>query len=93
MIWDWLLGWVADLSEWAGQQLAALVPPVPSWLSSLPGVIAQVAGTLAKAGHWFPVELVAPVLVVVVGAWIAGLAIKVVRIVASFATLGGGGAG
>lgn len=93
MIWDWLMNWVADQVVWLGEQLATMVPPVPSWLAQLPGHISTVTSYFAQAGHWFPVELIAPVLVVVVGAWVAGLAIKLIRIVASFVTLGGGGAG
>ena len=93
MIWNWLMDWVANLVEWLGAQLAAMVPPPPGWLLSLPAQIQGVTVYVAQAGHWFPVGLLAPVLVVVVACWIAGIAIKVVRIVASFATLGGGGAG
>lgn len=93
MIWEWLFGALADAAEWLGAQLDALVPPVPDWLAGVAGQIASVVSVIASGGMWFPVELLAPILLVVVGAWVAGVAIKVVRIVASFLTLGGGGAG
>lgn len=93
MIWEWLFRQVVDLMTWLGAQLAALVPAVPSWLTSLPGMISTVVGYISIAGAWFPVELLAPVLLLVVGTYAAGVAIKLIRIVASFLTLGGGGAG
>lgn len=93
MIWEWLYGQLVNWLEWLGGQLGSLVPPVPSWLSSLPAQIRTLVGWIAQGGAWFPVELLAPVLLVLLGAWVAGLAIKIARIVASFLTLGGGGAG
>jgi len=93
VIWEWLFRQVVDLMTWIGAQVAGLVPPVPSWVTGLPGMISTVVGKLNEGGAWFPVELLAPVLVAVVLTYVAGLAIKLVRIVASFLTLGGGGAG
>ncbi|MFT4088780.1 MAG: hypothetical protein QM658_16820 [Gordonia sp. (in: high G+C Gram-positive bacteria)] len=91
---EWLLRNVlVPLAEWVGSAVAALVPPVPSWLVTLIDGIGTVVGYMAQAGMWFPVELLAVCLVVVVGATAAGLGIKLVRIIASFVTLGGGGAG
>lgn len=91
---EWLLRYViAPLVEWVSAQVSALVPPVPAFVTDLIAGIVTVVGYAAAAGMWFPVELLAVCVAVVVAATIAGLAIKVVRIVASFATLGGGGAG
>lgn len=93
MIWEWLVGFVADAAEWLGAQLAALVPPVPDWLAGVGAQIAVVVDVVAAGGMWFPVELLAPILIAIVAAWVAGVSIKIVRIIASFLTLGGGGAG
>lgn len=93
VIWEWLFGQVVGLVEWVGAQLGAMVPPVPGWVLSIAGMVARVASAMSGLGAWFPVELVAPVVIAVVLTFTVGLAIKVVRIVASFLTLGGGGAG
>jgi hypothetical protein len=93
VIWEWLMKQLVESLEWLSAQISGMVPPVPDWLMALPGYVRVVAGWVAVMGQWFPVEW----LVIVIGAvfltWAAGLAIKLVRIVASFLTLGGGGAG
>lgn len=93
MILEWLLRQLVGFVTWAAGQMAALMPPVPAWLLDLVHHIGVMVGYIAQAGAWFPVELLAPALLVIVASTVAGLAIKVVRIVASFLTLGGGGAG
>lgn len=93
MIWEWLVNRVADMLEWLSAQIVPLIPPVPGWVASLPGYIHTLTGYLSTVSHWFPVELLVVVIVAVAATWIAGLAVKGIRIVASFLTLGGGGAG
>ena len=93
MIWEWIMRQAVDLIEWVAAQVAAVVPPVPDWLVALPGYIHTLTSYLGAVGHWFPVELLAVVVLAVALTWAAGLAIKGFRIVASFLTLGGGGAG
>jgi hypothetical protein len=66
---------------------------VPSWLSNPSSAIGQVFQAAGSMGAWFPVTLASTVLLSVLAVWVAGFAIKVARIVVSFLTLGGGGAG
>jgi hypothetical protein len=93
VIWEWVWRKIVESVEWVGHQVNELVPPVPDWVGSLGGLVGQVGAAVGTLAAWFPVELVAPVLLAVIGTFAAGLAIKGVRIVASFLTLGGGGAG
>jgi len=93
MIWEWLMNRVADMIVWLSAQITAMIPPVPSWVASLPGYIQTLAGYLGTVSHWLPVEMLIVVIVALSATWGAGLAIKGIRIVASFLTLGGGGAG
>jgi hypothetical protein len=65
---------------------------VPDWLSSADGPIATVLGYAGSMGAWFPSTLVLTVVTAVLATWAIGFVIKLVRIVASFFTLGGGSA-
>jgi len=88
---EWFFAVVASLWE----SLCAALPaiPVPSWIGSGAGSVASVLGTAAQLGNWVPLPLFGLVVAAVLVCLIGGLAIKVTRIVASFITLGGGGAG
>ncbi len=69
--------------------------PDPATSTVADGVQQGIGTVLAYAGafgHWIPWWVVVPVLALVMGALIAGGGIKLVRIVASFLTLGGGSA-
>lgn len=65
----------------------------PDWLTSIGGVVGTVYGYAGQMGAWFPVTLVRNVVIAVVAAALLGFSVKVVRIVASFLTVGGGSAG
>lgn len=65
---------------------------VPSWLSSASGSASEVAAMGAGLGVWIPAPLIMTVAGALLLAWLAGFAVKGVRIVASFLTLGGGSA-
>jgi hypothetical protein len=65
----------------------------PEWLtSSLPAAVDAMVPYLAGANAWLPLDQVGAVLAFVAFALAAALTVKVVRIVASFATFGGGSA-
>lgn len=91
MIFEWLYGLLASLWE----ALCAALPavPVPGWLTGGAATVGEVLGKAAALGNWVPFELAAVVVASVVVCLLAGVAIKVARIVASFMTVGGGSAG
>lgn len=91
MIVEWFLSVAAGLWEGLCGSLPAV--PVPTWVSGGASSVASVLGTAAQLGNWVPLELFGVVVLAVTVCLLAGLAIKVARIVASFVTLGGGGAG
>jgi hypothetical protein len=65
---------------------------MPSWWASVDGAIATVSGYAAGFGFWFPFSAAVNGLEFVVACIGIGLLIKVIRIVASFFTAGGGSA-
>jgi hypothetical protein len=91
MIVEWLLGAVS----WLWQHLIANVPfpAVPDWLTSTASATSSLSSHFAGLGAWLPF----PLLSTIGAAWllvlVASLGLKVVRIVASFMTVGGGSAG
>ncbi len=66
--------------------------PVPGWAQGLAGQIQSVANQAQGLGYWLPVNLAFTVVAVVIAARLVGYSIKLVRIVASFFTAGGGSA-
>lgn len=93
MLIDALLDFIGGIVAKFGAALASLVPPVPSWVSQASGMISTVLGYATALGNWVPVGIFGVVVASVVVCLIAGLAIKIARIGASFGTLGGGSAG
>lgn len=91
MIVEWFLNLCASL--WESLCAALPVVPVPSWVADGSAGVAQIIGMAATFGHWVPLSMFGVVVLGVVTCLVAGVGIKVARIVASFATLGGGGAG
>ena len=90
MIFEWILGLLGS----ALHGLFGLMPhvDVPGWLTSISGPIGTVFAQAASMGVWFPMGLLGTVTAAVFAAWLVGFGIKLVRIVASFLTLGGGSA-
>ena len=91
MITEWLLGLLGTLVRGLLSALPTFDPP--SWFSDSGGLFASIFGVADSMGVWLPVTLGFTVLVAVLGCVVVGFAIKAVRIVASFATAGGGSAG
>lgn len=75
--------------------LLSLLPTftVPDWVTSANGAMSTIFGYAGLMGAWFPVTLVRNVVLAVLGVWLIGFTIKIVRIVLSFLTVGGGSAG
>ena len=93
MFFDRLLDLLLAAVQKLGAKLDSLIPDPPGWVAQAPAMIATVLGYATSLGNWVPVGLFAAVTASVVVCLVAGFAIKVARIVASFVTLGGGGAG
>lgn len=64
----------------------------PSWMADGGGYLATVFSAGAGLGAWLPWPLIGTVFAAVMSCLLAGLTIKLVRIVASFFTAGGGSA-
>lgn len=91
MIVEWFLGVVEAV---VGALLGALpVVEPPAWFKDADGAMQTFVGYFADMGHWMPVNLMVTVFLAVLGSVVIGFGIKVVRIVLSFATAGGGSAG
>lgn len=91
MIIEWFLTLIA--SAWEGLCAALPAVPVPSWIASGSGSVSSILSMAAGLGAWVPIQLFGVVILAVVACLVAGVGIKIARIVASFVTLGGGAAG
>jgi uncharacterized membrane protein len=91
VITEWLMGLGASLV----QTLLGALPPVevPAWVAQGSGKVSEVMAIARSLSAWVPIDLAGGVVVAVIACLIAGLGIKVARIVASFMTVGGGSAG
>lgn len=92
MITDWLLDLLHSAITKVFAAIAAHLPAPPGWLLDAVGFIHTVMGYVGAFDSWVPLSIALPITVFVGVALVAGLVIKVVRIVLSFATLGGGSA-
>lgn len=85
-----LLDFWASAVAWIGGLIH--LPAVPSFFSDVPGYIATASTYVASTDVWIPWTLLSTV----IGAWAVcmgvALTIKLVRIVASFLSAGGGSA-
>ncbi|MDQ1628086.1 MAG: hypothetical protein QOI54_1830 [Actinomycetota bacterium] len=90
MITDTIVGWFAAFIGWLGGLVS--VPGPPSFLVELPGWVTTASSYVAGTSVWMPWSLMVTVIGVYAVCLTSGLAIKLVRIVASFLTAGGGSA-
>lgn len=90
MITEWLL----TVGQTILHALLSVLPTVtaPTWLTDTTGAAATVFSAAGSMGVWFPAPLLLTVLAGLLTLWVAGFAIKLVRMVASFFTAGGGSA-
>ena len=91
MITQLLVGIFAGIATLVGRLLPDF--EAPAFLTStLPGLVDEMAAYLAGANAWLPLDQVAVVLGFIAFALGIAVTVKVARIVASFATFGGGSA-
>lgn len=72
--------------------LFGFIPDPPAFFTDLPAYVANIAGYMAGTAVWVPWGLTLSVLGLWAAALFAAVTIRLVRIVASFMTGGGGGA-
>jgi hypothetical protein len=86
--------WLLTAFQWLLHALLTALPTVsvPSWLSGNDTAFSGVFQAAGSMGVWFPSTLVISVVTGVLALWMVGFGIKLVRIVASFFTAGGGSA-
>lgn len=65
----------------------------PAWLDDVGGVLNILFEGASSMGAWLPIKFGLIVVTTVLATKVLGFALKIFRIVASFATLGGGAAG
>lgn len=84
--------WLLDLLGGGLGYLVRMLPdvPVPSWVGDAVAMIISIMGPVTQMSAWIPAEVFIPVLGGVLAVSAVALAIRIARIVASFATLGGG---
>lgn len=90
MIAEWVLG----AFGWLLHALLSVLPvvEVPSWLSGSDSAFSTVFSAAGSMGVWFPSTLVVTVLVGLLAIWLTAFGVKVVRMVLSLFTAGGGSA-
>ena len=67
-------------------------PTMPSWYAPIPGFLASVGSAVSQFSYWLPVSLISTMLIFVTGARIFPVVIRIVRVVVSLFTGGGGSA-
>lgn len=91
MVTDLLLGWLGALWSWLMGLFPVITPP--DWLTGINAALTTVTSHIGGMGRWLPFGLLGGVLATFFAILAAGFVVKVVRIVASFFTAGGGSAG
>lgn len=87
-----VLTWLVGILNGGLVQLVSAFPDItlPSWFASGPAAISQLMTMVGQLSYWFPSEMFTPFLVWNGAVLVIALGIRIARIVASFATLGGG---
>lgn len=75
--------------------IAALIPKadVPAWFTSASGTLSDWLGYASSVGVWVPIPLMLTVMSAILVSIVTGFVIRLVRVIASFFTAGGGSAG
>lgn len=90
MVTESVIGLVVGFVTWIIETVPA--PAVPDWFDDANAGLSSLANVMGSVAVWIPVGLIGLVLTVWVVTWGVAIGIKVVRIIASFLTLGGGSA-
>lgn len=91
MIFEGIINAVAGIVSF----IAGLMPEfdTPAWLTTIAAKIDLVVANMAPLGVWLPFGAAGTAVTLVLAAVAVAVIIKLVRIIASFLTLGGGAAG
>lgn len=91
-LWHWATDWLMELLKVAWNGLVDQVPTItlPTWWGDMVAGVGQVMALMGQMSFWVPVDVFLPAVLAVAAAFAVALAIRIARIVASFATLGGG---
>lgn len=90
MIADAVLSWVTSIIHSALGGLPKMGPP--DWLTTGSSAVSAVFSMADSMGAWFPGGLALTVILALLGVWVVGFGIKVVRMALSLFTGGGGSA-
>jgi hypothetical protein len=91
MILKWIFQALGALVEFVSG-LFAFVPSPPTFFTDIAGYVDDVAGFMAGTSAWLPWQLLMSVLALWAISATTAVTIRIVRIVASFFTAGGGSA-
>ena len=67
-------------------------PSMPDWYAPIPGYLATLGSAVSQFSYWIPVSLISTMLVFVTASRLAPIVIRIVRVVVSLFTGGGGSA-
>lgn len=86
--------WVMSLCVWLFMWVVNLVPTpgLPDGWDDSGSVFSSLNAAMAGVDNWLPVPLLVSALLVVSVAWLAGMSVRVFRIIVSHFTGGGGSA-
>lgn len=91
MIVEAVVSLLVALVEGALSLLPSAEPP--GWFLDAGSQWSALMGQVGLLGNWMPVNLATTIVGAVLGSWVIGFTIKVVRLVLSYFTAGGGSAG
>lgn len=87
---DHVLGVIVDFFV---SMMETMLPMPPGWIDQGTGAIQTVVKIAAQLDNWIPISFAGPIILFIPITLFIGFAIRFLRILLSFATLGGGGAG
>lgn len=90
--------WLGAMAGWAlwtaihavVTSVAGYLPDPPGWMADLASSVSWAVSSMSGMCNWVNMPGIGLALGIVGGAWLTGLIIRIVRVVASFMTLGGG---
>lgn len=82
---DWLLELLNGAWQWVLDQIE--VPPPPQWMIDAAAMVGQLTSQVGQLSHWIPIPVLIGVMAWAAVLVLAAITIRVIRIIASFATL------